>query len=970
MIRDADKTPGASLADVREKLAAKGSDYAWRSIEEIADTDEFREYLEREFPKETAPWASEFDRRSFLKVMGASLAMAGLAACRPQLAEKIVPYVKAPEEVIPGTPLFYATTLTLGGYALGVLVESNTGRPTKIEGNPNHPASLGSTDAWTQGMILGLYDPDRSASVMNGGQPSKLDSFVPALRTAVSAGSLRILTETITSPTLAAQIQKLLAASPGSKWHTYEALNSGHAKQGAELAFGKPVSVRYDLTKAEVILSIDADFLHTGPGRVRYAREFAEGRRVRKGTAGINRLYVIESSPTLTGAMADNLKSLPSYEVEAFAVAVAGALSGAGNGQPKALARDLEAHKGRCAVIVGESMPPEIHALGHWMNEALGNVGSTVFYSQPVEPEGAGTLAELSADMKAGKVSGLLILGGNPAYTAPADMGFAESLGKVPFSAHLGLYQDETAKLCKWHIPMAHELEAWGDARAFDGTTSIIQPLIEPLLGGVSAIEVIDAALGADGRSSHDIVRDHWKQLDEKAWRKALHDGIVAGTSLPPVQVSAKPIVFAGGAKGSGFEIAFRPDATVYDGRFANNAWMQELPKPLTKLTWDNVAMVSPVDAEKLGLDKTEGGTGKNFMVPVIEISLGGRSLKAPAWIMPGHPDGVITLTLGLGRKAAGRVGNGVGYDAYSLRTSTAMWSAKGAEVKKTAERYELASTQQHHSMEDREIVLHSHIDEFLAKPDMFEREEEPSIYPERPYEGNAWGLAVDLNVCTGCNACVTACQAENNIPSVGKKEVLRGREMHWIRIDRYYRGGLEAPTVNHMPVMCMHCERAPCEVVCPVAATSHGAEGLNEMVYNRCVGTRYCSNNCPYKVRRFNFLQYTDHETPLLKMMRNPDVTVRGRGVMEKCSYCVQRINSARKTAKKEGRPIKDGEIVTACQQACPTQAIVFGNINDPKSKVSEAKGQPQNYGLLQELNTKPRTTYLAKFNNPNPDF
>jgi Fe-S-cluster-containing dehydrogenase component len=650
--------------------------------------------------------------------------------------------------------------------------------------------------------------------------------------------------------------------------------------------------------------------------------------------------------------------------------------------------RDLQQHRGSSVVIVGEGQPPVVHALAHVMNAALGNVGSTLVYTAPVEAQPVdhiASLRELVQDMEAGRVEILVILGGNPVFTAPADLRFAEHLSKVKLRAHLSLYHDETSILCHWHLPATHPLESWSDARAYEGTATILQPLIAPLYDGRSAHEVLAALLGQPGRSSHDLVRDYWRSQRptedfEVFWQTALHDGLIVGTAFPPKPVTLRPdwMNQGGGQKqelGTAdhpqstnpqpLEIVFRPDPTIWDGSFANNSWLQELPKPLTKLTWDNAALIAPATAERLHLANEE----------VVELQLQDRSVRAPIWIMPGHAEDSVTVHLGYGRTRAGRVGDGAGFNAYALRTTTAPWHATGLEIRKTGLSYRLACTQHHYSIEGRPLVLSATLAEYQEHPHIVHElvhtpPSDMTLYPQYKYEGYAWGMAININACTGCSACVVACQAENNIPVVGKDQVIAGREMHWLRIDRYYKGDLDNPEAYFQPIPCMHCETAPCEPVCPVAATAHSAEGLNDMVYNRCVGTRYCSNNCPYKVRRFNFLQYADFETPSLKLLYNPDVTVRSRGVMEKCTYCVQRINAARIEAKKEDRGIRDGEVMTACQQACPTQAIIFGDINDAKSQVSQLKADPLNYPLLGELNTRPRTTYLAKLWNPNPDI
>ena len=975
------------LAAIRDALSRAQGKLYWRSLEELAASERFQEFLQREFPRQAAVWDSGLSRRRFLQVMGASLALAGLSGCLSQPVEKIVPYVKAPEEVVPGQPLFFATAVALGGFAAGVLVESHMGRPTKIEGNPDHPASLGAADALTQATILSLYDPDRSQMVTQGGQPSTWDAFVAALgaelaKQAASRGAgLRVLTETVTSPTLAAQLQALLAAYPAARWHQYEGVHRDHAIEGARLAFGEPVGVHYRLDQADVILSLDADFLNAGPGHVRYAHDFAARRRVADGATAMNRLYVVESTPSVTGAIADHRWPVRSSQVEGVARALAAQLGVAGVTAPAeeafpadwlaALARDLQAHRGRSLVVAGDQQPPIVHALAHALNDALGNVGRTVIYTDPVEAAPVNqteSLRELATAMNAGEVELLVIIGGNPVYTAPADLAFADALARVPFRVHLGLYADETAALCDWHIPQAHTLETWGDVRAYDGTITIQQPLIAPLYGGKSAYELLSALLGDATQTSHDIVRGHWEAQRggegfNQFWQTALHDGVIAGSALPPRPVTLSAQWPAATAAPEGLEVIFRPDPTIWDGAFANNGWLQELPKPLTKLTWDNVALVSPATAQRLKLSNEQ----------VIELAYRGRTLRAPVWIQPGHADEAITLFLGYGRTRAGHVGTGAGYNAYALRTADAPWFDGGLAVRATGERYALAGTQHHFVMEGRDLIRAGTLAEFQADPEFIHHgrhKAEASLYPPHPYPGYAWGLSIDLGACIGCNACVIACQAENNIPVVGKEQVARGREMHWIRIDHYFAGDLDTPEVYHQPVPCMHCENAPCEPVCPVAATVHSPEGLNEMTYNRCVGTRYCANNCPYKVRRFNFLQFTDYHTESLKLLNNPDVTVRARGVMEKCTYCVQRINAVRIAAEQAGRTIADGEIVTACQQTCPTQAIVFGNINDPNSRIAQRRASPLNYTLLEELNTRPRTTYLARLRNPNPEI
>ncbi|WP_205678701.1 TAT-variant-translocated molybdopterin oxidoreductase [Aquisphaera insulae] len=974
----------------------------WRSLEELAGDESFGALLEDEFAGVSLQWLDEASRRRFLKLMGASLALSGIAGCAVQPEEKIVPYVQPPEDVIPGRPLFFATALAPLGSAVGVLVESHMGRPIKIEGNPAHPASLGATDMHVQASILQLYDPDRSQVILDRGRVDTWDRFLAAavdLRTkkvAEKGKGLRILTrgDAALSPTLSAQLRKVLEAFPEARWHAYEPVGREAVREGTRRAFGEALEPVYHLDKADVVVALDADFLTSGPASLRYARDHASRREPGTGDSGatMNRLYAAEATPSLTGSAADHRLPLASKDVEGLARELAHALKlpGAAAAEPgskhaawiAAVAKDLEAHKGRGLVVAGETQPAEVHVLAHLINDALGNHGRTVTFYPAPEPGPAGrvgSLADLVGDIKLGKVDTLLILGANPMYDAPADLEFAAVMTdtNVPTRIHLGLYDDETAAVCHWHLPESHPLEAWGDLVAFDGTATIQQPLIAPLYQGHSAIEVLAILLGQPGRPGQDIVKSTWREKKlpgdfDAAWKDALRRGIVPGTTAEPkaVTLKSKDVPPPGPAKPAdqGLEIVFRPDPAVWDGTFANSGWLQELPKPLTRFTWDNAALISPAEAERRGIANED----------VLVLRYRGRALTLPAWILPGQAEGTITVSLGYGRTRAGHVGNGAGANAYALRTSDAPWHGAGLELSKTGEKRKIAIVQHHYQMQGREPIKVGTAEEFRADPGFAHEHHAPeahgeSLYPDAPRgqdAENAWGMTIDLNKCIGCGTCVVACQAENNIPIVGKEEVLRSREMHWLRIDRYYEGDEKDPQAYFQPVPCMHCEKAPCEPVCPVGATTHSDEGLNEMTYNRCVGTRYCGNNCPYKVRRFNFFQYADLETPSLKLLNNPDVTVRTRGVMEKCSYCVQRINEARIVAKMEGRPVGGDEVKTACQAACSCQAIVFGNLLDPNSAVAKSKASPRNYALLEELNTLPRTTYLAKLRNPNPEL
>jgi MoCo/4Fe-4S cofactor protein with predicted Tat translocation signal len=1030
--------PALDLDKIRARLeSAQGPQY-WKSLEEVAETKEFQAFVDDELADRTPNWLDPDHRRNFLKLAAASLAMAGITACTKQPKETIVPYVRQPEEFIPGVPLYFATAMQMGGVGTGLLATSHLGRPTKIDGNPDHPGSLGASDYFQQASILTMYDPDRAQSVTNKYLISSWISFQGELaarreQALVSKGDgLRILTETITSPTLTAGINGILREMPGAKWHQYEACGRHSAYKGAVLAFGKPVNTIYHFDQADVVVSLDADFLACGPGNLRHARHFADKRRVQTNVTHTpqpkedwqegyqegsipartnqsaqyatdnrgplhlppqvqaegkpasetvqNRLYVIEPTPSPTASMADHHFVLGAIEIESWArdLAAALGLGGQSSGKYKeitAIAKDLQAHKGASIVIAGDHQSAEVHALAHAMNEALGNNGKTVTYTDPVEGNPADqpeSLRELVADMSAGKVDSLLIIGGNPVYNAPADLDFAGALKRVQWKAYLGLYADETGRQCIWTVPEAHYLESWGDVRAFDGTVSFVQPLIAPLYGGKTALEVIATLGGQPDKSDHDLVQEYWKSQAKVPnfdifWQRALHDGVVPNTALAAINVTAKMPPASAAKTPQGLQIMFRPDPTIWDGSFANNGWLQELPKPQSKMTWDNAVWISPTTAQQKNLN-----TGD-----MVELKYQGRTVAGPVWIMPGHANDSVTVHLGFGRTFAGHIGNEVGFNAYLLRTSAEPHGGHGLELNKVSGSHDFATTQHTQTMEEGEPIRIATLDEYKKTPQFVDQKEEQkplppklTLYPDYRYEGYKWGMTIDLNACVGCGSCMTACQAENNIAVVGKIEVIRGRHMNWLRVDRYFRGNWDNPELYYQPVPCMQCENAPCELVCPVAATVHSGDGINQMVYNRCVGTRYCSNNCPYKVRRFNFLLYSDWGTPSLYGSRNPNVTVRSRGVMEKCTYCIQRINAAKIESEKENRRIADGEITPACAQACPTQAIIFGDINDPKSRVAQLKAQARNYSLLEDLNVRPRTTYLGRLRNPNPEI
>jgi molybdopterin-containing oxidoreductase family iron-sulfur binding subunit len=1038
-----------TLAEVRARLDGKSGKRFWKNLDELAETPAFHEMLQREFPRQASEWVDAVSRRGFLKVMGASLALAGLAGCTKQPDEPIFPYVKQPEDLILGKPMYFATAFPFPTGAIPVLVKSDAFRPIKVDGNPDHLMSNGKSDAFTQATLLDLYDPDRSKEVRLRGQTSDWADFQKAFSSAVKKSGngqgIYFLSETITSPTLAAQWKQVQTKYPSAKLVQWEPVNRDSAMSTSKAAFGSYTDAQYKLENADVILSLDADFLGgiAHPGFLPMAAAYAQRHRYVDGKP-MNRMYVVESMATVTGFKADHRLALKPGDVEKFALALAGG-SSAGLNDPKqqkffaSLAKDLQANAGKCVVIPGEQAAWEVHVAAYALNAKLGNVGKTVVYTETVNPmpsEQVADLKSLVADMDAGKVQWLVMLGVNPLYSAPVDLEFEAAFNKIPNTVHLGSHVDETGAVSVWHINKAHYLESWSDARAYDGTISIIQPMIAPLYGGHSAHEVLQTLLDNPQASAFDAVQANAKTYIRPragedfaaAWRRALHDGWVEGTAFPPKPGPANTALPAANPSAPSpsapqadtLQISFRPDPSLYDGRFANVGWLQELPKQVTNLSWDNAALMSLATIESLSLEQNDA----------VEIEAYGRKVIAPALMVPGHPDGSITVHLGFGRRAeAGRIGAGVGFNAYFLRTSDHQHTIRG-KLTRTGDIYDICVTKvdtiEHrdsfaqqdlnakesdkegtyslpgHEAMERAIIRYATLAEVKANPNFAHENEgdvkgalinkvgyapagekpghDESFFPDAwRYDHkdvssqrlqNKWGMAIDLNSCVGCNACIVGCYAENNIPVVGREQVKIGRNMQWIRIDTYFEGDLHAPRAHFQPMLCQHCENAGCEQVCPVGATVHTPEGLNTMVYNRCVGTRYCSNNCVYKVRRFNFLLYSDFDTESLKLMRNPDVSVRSRGVMEKCSYCVQRIEAAKITADKENRAVRDGEIVTACQQACPTDAIVFGNINDPNSKVAQRKATERDYQVLADLNYRPRTTYTAGVINPNPEL
>jgi molybdopterin-containing oxidoreductase family iron-sulfur binding subunit len=1054
----------------------------WRGLEALARSPQWQKAAAREFPEGASEMTNPVSRRAFLSLMGASVALAGgLAGCR-RPEQPIYPYTKSPEDLLPGVTQHYATSAEIGGQVMGLIVESRDGRPIKIEGNPDHPSNRGTTDGMTQAAILELYDPDRSRRVLKRGRQvdatddAAMEAFnkffddMTAKARAERGRGLAILSGRCFSPSEMALRGHVAQALPEAKWIAWESASDDDDALARQWALGVDATVRHDFEKADVVVALDADFLASGPDRLMNARRFARRRRRESGQAAPNRLYVAEGAFSLTGAMADHRLRLAPSQAPALALALVaemakqGLLSSDGPlGAVPSLAsaktpagseawirrvvEDAKTSPGRAILLGGPSLPAPMQALLHAVNairgadcveiyESLGKAGQTPApgLSAPLSMRSLPSPADIKT---------MLVLGGNPAYDAPGDVKFAEFMAKIPTTIHLSLYANETSALASWHCPRAHFLESWGDLRAGDGTVGMVQPLIEPLFKGKTDAELLARLGGMPDRRGYAIVRGYYQGRQapdafDPAWRAMLRSGIVPGTTQAPKRVApsvekwvktvgrAKDVIFPDPPSAKFMEIVFLPDPNLYDGRFANNGWLQETPDPVSKVTWDNCAYMSLTTAKRLGAQAED-------MVRIGTES--GSSIEIPAWIVPGMADWVVALHLGYGRRRAGRVGNGVGVDVGLLRATSSPWGSLRAKIAKTGRKCPIACVQNHWAMEGRDLAreivagvetgAQAH-GEAKAKgapesKDASEPKKDESLWREHDYgKRPQWGMTIDLASCIGCNACMVACQAENNVPIVGKRHVREGREMHWIRVDRYFtvdedearkagerispddmaKAALSDPgfavdqaRMVFQPMPCQHCENAPCEQVCPVGATTHGPEGLNEMAYNRCIGTRYCSNNCPFKVRRFNFFNYHEpadlferlgghgannplyegldkRDEDLLHMAANPDVTVRSRGVMEKCSFCVQRINRARHASKIGDRgPIPDGQVLTACQQACPTQAIAFGDIRDPASRVAAKKKAEGNYALLDDLNVKPRVSYLPRLRNPMPN-
>ncbi len=981
----------------------------WRSLDELADSPDFRRFLEREFqdPENIPP----VTRRRFLQLMGASIALASAAGCRWE-EDHLVPLSSRPEGFAPGIPRHFSTTWDFMGVGQPLVITSYDGRPIKVEGNDEHPMSLGATNAFAQAMILELYDPERSRFVVSKGEEKTWTDLFSAWKGLektfkANGGDGLAFLGLETSSQIAQGIEaRLKKAYPKARFVSYEAAGRENVREGAKMAFGAALEPVFDLEGAAIVASFDCDLLHGEPASLVYQRGFARGRSPEEGE--MNRLYAIESTYTPTGGMADHRLPLRSEQIGVLVAALEAKLLG--EALPSAdfladaeikkfldvLAEDLLAHKGKAVVAVGPQQPAWVHAKAFNINAKIGGLGSTLrFRELPSGDYGMSALADLAEEMKAGKVKTLFVLEGNPVYDAPKDLDFAASFAKVGTTIHLGSRLNETGKAATWHLPLSHPFESWGEALGADGSVCLSQPLIEPLYGSASRIELLSFVETGKWTKGRDLVQAWFKArkgYKDGDWKKALIRGFVPGAAFVPVSVPKRvpSPTFSETAKAKSLpegqvELVFGADRSTYDGRFANNSWMQELPDFITKLTWDNAALIGFKTAQDLGLKNGD----------MIRLSLNGRSLEMPAYLLPGQAEGSVFLPLGYGRTEAGTVGgskdlgvDSVGFDTNLLRTSKAAWIASGAKVEPTGKHFTLAMTQDHFAIDAigmkgraekvEELILEKELEEFKKDPGVVDEEakkalEAPSLFTEIDYKGeHQWGMSIDLSKCTGCNACVVACQSENNIPVVGKEQVLHGREMHWIRIDRYFSGEPEDPQIVQQPVPCLQCELAPCEQVCPVGATTHSDEGLNDMAYNRCIGTRYCANNCPVKVRRFNFFNYFKNEDydesyEVKKLVLNPEVTIRHRGVMEKCTYCVQRIKAVKIPAKNEGREIQDGEIKTACEQVCPAEAIHFGDLKNEGSQVSKDHGNPRGYELLPELKLKARTKFLARIRNPN---
>jgi Fe-S-cluster-containing dehydrogenase component/anaerobic selenocysteine-containing dehydrogenase len=975
-------------------LDSPGPGDYWRSVRELYSDPLAVAAGDPEFVEGAEKAGVALGRRELMQLLGASVALAGLGACTQSPREKILPYAQRTPELTPGVAAQYATSMLLDGYAIGVLARSNEGRPTKIEGNPEHPASLGATGVYEQASVLDLYNPGRQQAVRHRGAPASWDTAMDALPKDPNARVWFIL-EPQSSPLIAALITRIAARFPQARFCFDSALSRRSMHASTASVFGGALDPQYDFRRARVTLALGADFLASMPNSVRWSRDFSEGRRNAEPGSSMTRLYMLEPMPTPTGSLADHRLAVRRSDIGPLAAAILAELASLLPAAPalpaallaglpradasqhaawiRAVARDLAAVPGESIVIAGDTEPASTHMLAHALNLVLGNLGRTVTFSTPalIEPQGGESLESFVAAVRQRAVDAVLILEPNPVYTAPAALDLRRWLAQVPSSFHLTYFENETSRACEWVLPLSHYLESWGDARAYDGTLSFIQPLIEPLYASRSLTEVLAACAGDLISRGHTLLQQHYRDelgaAFDTSWDEQLQLGFRPGSAAPATPTpnarwadlqALLPTLSA--ASREGLELNLEPSPTLYDGRFAHNAWLQELPHPLTKQCWGNAAVISPNTAVQLELEAGQ----------IVELELNARKIEAPVLVLPGHADASVTLTLGYGQDAPEGLGHGVGVNAYVFLTPGNFFSP-GLSLRKTGRTETLAVTQDHSSVRNRPLALLTSLAEYGRDPQFTAhlRGPQPSLLPVYPAKGLQWAMTIDTSICTGCSSCVVACQAENNVPVVGKLEVIRGREMHWLRIDRYFEGPAAAPRVIQQPMLCQHCENAPCEYVCPVNATVHSPDGLNEMVYNRCIGTRFCSNNCPYKVRRFNWFEYTDDKSTI-SMQRNPDVTVRERGVMEKCTYCVQRIRRAEQQARVERRSIRPGEVVTACQQACPMNAIQFGALEHLDTPMVKWRGEPRTYAALHDLGTRPRTQYLAKIVNLNPEL
>ena len=1056
---DVSQTPGVA----QEGPVVGGSGY-WRSLGQLEGTPEFEQFLDREFPQAASEFPDGVSRRRWLKLMSASLALGSAAGCRYGPSE-IASMVNRPENTIPGVAKKYATNFELAGRAVHLLVSNVDGRPIKVDGNPGHPLMVGSepndlsggrkyfasagTDVFSQGCVLGLYDPDRTSQVKKRVDGKLQDSTWEAFAE-YSANEVGVLKANggenlaiVMSPSLSPSVNRLVAeaaaAFPKATLVQHSSVDASAQAEACESAAGKPAELLLKLDAAKVICALDSDLLGNDLNSVLYSRQFAKGRTPEPGK--MNRLYSVEARYSVTGAAADSRMAVKSSQVGALVAKLerrvdeflAGAQVPAAAGGEKeydkieaeeqlerfvdAMAEDLVAHKGSGVVSVGSHQPLGVQVAALRLNKKLGNFGKTVMLmpSRSALSVEVGSLVDLSRKLEAGAVDHVWILGDNPVYSAPGASALGEQLAKLDHVVYIGEFVDETADKSSWVLPQAHQLESWGDVLGVDGSYGVGQPQILPLLNGKSVIEVLSVVLG-QALPGEEIVKATaavvaGAAVSSRSWRETLHDGFMKGFSaaaLPVGEVADLALageVTPGEFESNELEVVFAPSDTLYDGRFAKNVWMQELPQAMTKIVWDNAAIVGPKTADTLGLRQ-----GQRSMTETVKLMVDEkRHVELPVFVMPGQAAGSVTVHLGYGRVCRDEAVDSneqvsVGSNVSALRDPNNGHILVGVKALATSKPYKLATTQDHFAIEDHGLEITKERAAILSRegtvdkvdgeyvealgthhPELKSLWEEPiEALDDDPTVPYSWAMTIDLNKCTGCNSCVVACQAENNIPVVGKEQVSRGREMHWIRVDRYFRGDVETPKIVNQPVACAHCETAPCEQVCPVAATVHTEEGINAMAYNRCIGTRYCANNCPYKVRRFNYFNYNteygyfygwgqrgkleEANRRLQQLVLNPDVSVRGRGVMEKCTYCVQRVQNGKIHARAEGRPVEDGEIKSACQEACPTQAIVFGDKKDKASKVSQLRNDPRNYEMLGELNIKPRTTYLARIRNTHP--